>query len=115
MCAVRELTEGTPRIWTPSIAGQKVAGAVLAVGKTVSTFQSLIPYVDLWQGGTNRIRVIGYGAKLSSGIESARPRVGDTLEIIFMGMGTVPANPLAGRRESRRYRDFSITVTRGHH
>lgn len=116
MCVVRQLTEGTPKFWTPNTPGQKVAGVVLAVGKTaVPRFQFEVPYVDLWQGGSNRIRVVGYGTKLANGIESARPLVGDILEATFNGMSILPPNPRAGRRNEMTYQDFTVTVKRGHH
>lgn len=113
MCAVRTLTEGTPRIWTPGTPGQIVAGAVLTLGHTENRFKPTEPFihVDLWQGGTSRIRVIAYGLHLHNGLRQARPAVGDRLEIRFDGIKSIPS----GRLEGRTYREFTVTVTRGHH
>ena len=110
MCAVRTLTEGTPRVWTPGTPGQSVNGAVLAHGTTDTNF-SPVPYVDLWLGGTARIRVILFGFSLQQGVKDAQAQIGDRLEIRFNGMKMVESV----RLPSRPYRDFSVGVTRGHH
>jgi len=114
LCIYRELSEGTPKIWTPGTAGQTVAGAVLSIGLTETPYKA-VPHVDLWLGRTERIRVIAYGATLQRGLREARPQVGDRLTVRFNGLATLPPNPLAGRREPRQYRDFTVSVTRGHH
>lgn len=120
ICAVRELTEGTPKIWTPNIAGQRVSGAVLAYGTTPTRFNTTIPFVDLLLSGfrpadapaLERVRVLGYGARLSTGLEAASPQTGDILTITFEGMKTAR---FRGHDEIRQYRDFTVEVRRGHH
>lgn len=110
MCAVRELTEGTPKVTVFTSAGQTVTGAVIALGTKETPFGKTVPTVDLWLGGINRTRVIGYSTMLGEGILKAAPAVGDTLTIRCNGQ---KALLFAGQR--RTYQDFEVTVQRGHH
>jgi hypothetical protein len=111
MCAVRALTEGDPAAtWTPEREGATISGVVLRMGELPTNF-GMIPFVDLWLGGTSRVRVKAYGAQLRDAIKSSAPLVGDRLSVWFDGERTIPAN---GRHRELTYRSFSVNVQRGH-
>lgn len=114
VCIVRALTEGEPKAWWPTEPAS-VKGVVLQYGRTTTRFSTYIgdgtiPYVDLWLGGTDRVRIPGYG---SAGRELDRlePTVGDTLTVAYTGVGTIDRGKYAGRA----YRMHTIEITRGHH
>lgn len=115
MCAVRELTEGTPQAWVPDTDGQQISGTVLKVGTVEHPFggygQERAPFVDLWLGGTDRIRVIGYSAMLGKALLDTQAQVGDRMSVIYVGKDVVSG----GRRAGKPYSVFTATVTRGHH
>lgn len=112
MCAVRALTEGNPAVtWNPEREGATIGGVVLRQGQ-VSTNLGEIPFVDLWQGGTGRVRVMAYSSTLRRALTDGAPQVGDRLQVWFDGQGTIdrPGHPLHGRP----YKRFSANVQRGH-
>lgn len=112
MCAVRALTEGNPAVtWNPEREGATIDGVVLRQGQ-VSTNLGEIPFVDLWQGGTGRVRVMAYSSTLRRALTDGAPQVGDRLQVWFDGQGTIdrPGHPLHGRP----YKRFSANVQRGH-
>ncbi len=108
MCAVRALTEGIPPIWNPQTAGEQIGGVILKMGLHENNLGS-IPFVDLWRGGLERIRILAYGSSLRHALDSAAGQVGDTLRVWY-----------DGEREVRlangptRYRAFSANAQRGH-
>lgn len=113
MCAVRALTSGTPQAWVP-IVGEWVSGVVLARGRTVSQFASspadTVPYLDLWLGDMDRIRVIGFGVVLTDLIEREDPQVGDTVTVTYLGSALVQA----GKNVGKEYKKYNLEVRRGH-
>lgn len=110
MCAVRALTEGDPAAsWNPTEPGQTISGVVLRMGVVTSDFGQ-VPYVDLWTGGTGRVRVKAYGSFLRHELDGAAAQVGDRLSIWFDGEKQVEKGRLAGKL----YRSFSVNVQRGH-
>lgn len=112
MCGVRALTEGNPAAtWDPREAGATIGGVVLRQGE-VSTNFGPIPFVDLWQGGTGRVRVMAYSAQLRHQLSDAAAQIGDRLQVWFDGERTIdrPGHPLNGRT----YKAFSANVQRGH-
>lgn len=112
MCAVRALTEGDPAAtWTPSEAGQSISGVVLRMG-TLATNIGPVKFVDLWTGGTGRVRVKAFGQSLVHAIDVAAPQIGDRLQVWFDGDRTLPAR-YSGQPE-RTYRAYSANVQRGH-
>lgn len=113
MCAVRALTEGTPAVfWTPE-PGQSVSGVVLRIGHEPSPFHrsERVLFVDLWTGGTGRIRVRAYAASLENALRTAEALVGDRLTLSRGEDGTLTKGMYAGRR----YKTFTADVRRGHH
>lgn len=111
MCTVRALTEGDPAAkWTPDTKGQSVSGVVLRKGELATEF-GRVPFVDLWTGGTGRIRIMAYGAALRHTLDQAAALIGDRLEVWYDGEGTLPAK---GRQPERTYRKYSANVQRGH-
>jgi hypothetical protein len=113
MCAVRALTEGEPRTWWPGEPAS-VEGVVLQYGKTTSQFAPMgetIPYVDLWLGHMDRIRIKAYSATLRTALTKAAPQVGDTLTVTFEGHREITSGKLRGQK----YRHHTVTVERGHH
>lgn len=110
MCAVRALTEGDPAAsWVPG-AGATISGVVLRKGELTTEFGQ-VPFVDLWTGGTGRVRVAAYPSTLRRSIEAAAPRIGDRLQVWFDGERFIePPHPKAGRT----YKAFSVNVQRGH-
>jgi hypothetical protein len=112
MCAVRALTEGDPAAtWNPTQPGATIGGVVLRQGE-VSTDFGRVPYVDLWQGGTGRVRVMAYSGSLRHALSGAAAQIGDRLQLWFDGEGTVdrPGHPIHGRP----YKRYSANVQRGH-
>ena len=113
MCAVRALTEGDPAVtWDPKTTGATISGVVLRQG-TVSTNFGPVPFVDLWTGGTGRVRVMAYGFSMRHVLDGAAAQIGDRLQIWFDGEWTIdrPGRPLHGKT----YKAFSANVQRGHH
>lgn len=111
MCAVRALTEGAPnQIWTPTDPGSTVSGVVLRQGEVTTNLGSF-PFVDLWQGGTSRIRVMAYGARLRHALSGAAAQIGDRLQIWFDGEQEIPGKSGSGPRV---YKAYSVNVHRGH-
>jgi hypothetical protein len=116
MCAVRALTEGEPNAWVPGETGSGVTGVVLAMGETDSpsiydlTGQN-IPYVDLWLGGRERVRIMAFGATLRRAVEKADPKIGDTLTVTFDGYGEINT----GKHRGLKFRQHTVNVVRGHH
>lgn len=111
MCAVRALTEGYPsESWTPDTEGQTISGVVLKQGE-VATNLGAIPFVDLWTGGTHRVRVMAYAITLRHALARTEALVGDRLQVWFDGQGILPAK---GDYPEHSYKRFSVNVQRGH-
>jgi hypothetical protein len=115
MCTVRTLTEGRPPEWTTRkelAEGDTVTGVVLGIGVQPTFWQDgQTPYVDLWLGGLNRVRVAGHGQSIRNALEAAEAKMGDTLTVTFDGERTVEEGKFAGKT----YKLFTVTVQRGHH
>ena len=109
MCAVRALTEGVPATWTFENAGDTTSGVVLKKGNVATDFGP-VPFVDLWLGGSQRIRVMAWGSQLRHAIDGAEPQIGDRLQVWFDGEQELTKGPMAGRIIKR----FSANVQRGH-
>lgn len=113
VCVVRALTEGEPKTWWP-FEPASVKGVILQFGRTVSQFTAYvgetIPYADLWLGGLDRVRVVGYGS-LGRDLDRLKPTVGDTLTVTYTGQGTIERGKYAGRA----YRAHTVEIERGHH
>lgn len=112
MCAVRALTEGDPAAtWNPTEAGQTISGVVLRMG-TLATDFGPVPFVDLWTGGTGRVRVRAYSSGLRHALDGAAAQIGDRLQVWFDGERVIdqPGRPMHGRT----YKAFSANVQRGH-
>jgi hypothetical protein len=110
MCAVRALTEGDPAAsWRPTEPGATISGVVLRQGE-VATNLGMVPYVDLWQGGTGRVRVMAYSGTLRHALSQAAAQIGDRLQVWFDGERHVES----GRRAGLPYKAFSANVQRGH-
>ena len=116
MCAVRALTEGDPATtWAPDIdgpAGQMISGVVLRLGSRVTNFGEF-SFVDLWTGGTDRVRVWAYAATLRMAIAAITPQIGDRLTVQFDGTRAVETGHFADRG-IRQVKMFSAKVQRGH-
>lgn len=110
MCAVRALTEGDPAVsWNPTVEGATISGVVLRQG-TLATDFGPVPFVDLWTGGTGRVRIKAYGSSLRHAIDGAAPQIGDRLSVWFDGERVMES----GRMKGRPYKAFSANVQRGH-
>jgi len=116
MCAVRALTEGRPQDWAlrkDPAEGDTVTGVVLRMGTQPTYYtDAQAPYVDLWLGGVERVRVAGHGTMLREALISAEIQVGDTVTVTFEGVKPIPAK---GRQPERSFKKFTVTVERGHH
>lgn len=111
MCAVRALTEGDPAVtWMPETPGDSISGVVLRQG-TLATDFGPVPFVDLWLGGTGRVRVKAFNLDLQGALARAEIQVGDTPSIRFDEETT---HLEKGRMVSRPYRRFTVHVQRGH-
>ena len=112
MCAVRALTEGDPAVrWpTDDSMAETVSGVVLRQGE-LSTSVGPVPFVDLWLGGSNRVRVMAYSASLQHALSGAAAQIGDRLQVRFDGERELPAK---GGYGPRVYKAYSVNVQRGH-
>lgn len=114
VCLVRALTEGEPNPWFPSEPAS-VKGVVIKIGTTPNRYSMVagdtFPYVDLWLGGTDRVRISGIGATFRTALERAAPTVGDTLTVAYTGQGTIDR----GKHAGRAFRMHTVEITRGHH
>lgn len=113
VCIVRALTEGEPRPWWPSEPAT-VEGVVLKVGTVPNHLGTIVradtfPFVDLWLGGTDRVRIVGYGS-VGREFDRLKPTVGDTLTVQYVGQGTIDSGKYAGRA----YRKHDVQIQRGH-
>lgn len=116
MCAVRALTEGAPDAWVPGEPGSGVTGVVIAIGEMDSPSAydmrgTLVRYVDLWLGGTERTRIVAFGTTLSRAVEKADPKIGDTMTVTFVGYGVINT----GKYRGMKFRQNTVNVVRGHH
>lgn len=111
MCAVRALTEGAPAAtWAPTEPGATISGVVLRQGEVATNFGP-VPFVDLWQGGTGRVRVMAYQESLRHALAQGAAQIGDRLQLWFDGERYLPAR---GSRAAMAYKVFSHNVQRGH-
>jgi hypothetical protein len=114
VCLVRALTEGEPKLWWPSEPAS-VKGVVLVQGRVRDRFSldtdGKVPFVDLWLGGMDRVRIRAYGFTLANALTQAAPTVGDTLTVNYEGQGTIERGKAAGRP----FRKHSVEIERGHH
>lgn len=112
MCAVRALTEGDPAVtWNPDTPGQSVSGVVLRKGELSSNLLIPVPFVDLWTGGTGRIRVNEFGRSLRQAIDGAAPQIGDRLQVWYDGEKMLTNSKTLS---SMPYKMFRANVQRGH-
>lgn len=110
MCAVRALTEGDPAAnWAPTEPGATISGVVLRQGMLATDFGP-VPFVDLWQGGTGRVRVRAYGSGLRHALDGAAAQIGDRLQVWYDGEKILEKGRFAGKP----YKAFSANVQRGH-
>jgi hypothetical protein len=110
MCAVRALTEGRAREWRPEEPGQ-VTGVVLRQGTQPAHFGGSVPFIELWLGGTERVRVVGHSGMLAQVIEAAELQVGDTATVRYVGKGQTKIKQVGPVRE---YKVWELDVSRGH-
>jgi hypothetical protein len=114
MCAVRALTEGDAPAVELDQVGDEVSGVLLRKGRRASAFMTdpgdLIPWVELWLGGTSRVRFTAWGNTARAALEAADAKMGDTLTIRFEGKMPI----LAGRFAGKEVRKYTATVIRGH-
>jgi hypothetical protein len=113
MCAVRQLTEGTPTVWRPEHIGDSITGVVLTKGQTVNNWGSY-PHVDLWLGGERRARVVGMKSSVRQGLEAASAQIGDQLTVTYQGNTTENRYMFGDMRETT-ISNYEVKVTRGHH
>lgn len=117
LCAVRALTEGKPREWNvltveEMAANPEVTGVILKMGRVPSQFATKpVPYVDLWTGGADRIRITQYGMALENAIMATEPQIGDTLTVRYTGQHMIERGRFAGHET----KTFTAEIQRGHH
>jgi len=114
ICAVRTLTEGRPREWSTTKdldPGTTITGVVIKTGDQPSHFEAQVPFLDLWLGGLERIRVAGHSLQLRNSIEALEAKIGDTVTVTFGGSVEIKTGRMAGQM----MKTFTATVERGHH
>ena len=121
MCAVRALTEGRAREWNPDQVAEvaalnEVTGVVLRQGTQPTHFSGSAPFVELWLGGRDRVRVTGHAAMLASLIEGAEIQVGDTVTVRYLGKREAKMSASQARtgRPPNQYKMFELEIRRGH-
>jgi hypothetical protein len=110
MCAVRALTEGRAKEWATEEPGE-VTGVILRQGTQPTHFSGSAPYIELWLGGRDRIRVTGHAAMLAQIIEGGELQVGDTVTVRYVGKRPIKSKRAVGPTE---YKSFELEVQRGH-
>lgn len=115
MCAVRALTEGRAKEWATEEPSE-VTGVVLRQGTQPTHFSGSAPYIELWLGGRDRVRVTGHAMILSSLIEGAEIQVGDTVTVRYIGKRETKQTPSQARtgKAPNQYKMFELEVHRGH-
>lgn len=115
MCAVRALTEGRAKEWQTEEPGE-VTGVVLRMGNQPSAFTPKVPFIELWLGGQERVRLAGHAGVLASLLENAELQVGDTVTVRYLGKRESKATPSQTRtgRAPNQYKAFELSVERGH-
>jgi len=117
MCAVRALTEGRPKEWVirpkseEMTPGESVTGVVMRMGEQPSHYEDRVPYIDLWTGGIERVRVAGHGMSLRESLLAAEIQVGDTVTVTFERVADIQT----GKFRGQKFRVFAVDVKRGHH
>jgi hypothetical protein len=112
MCAVRALTEGQPAtLWQPTRTGAMISGVVIRQGEVETVFGPA-PFVDLWQGGTGRVRVVAHASLLRSALAHVAAQVGDRLQVWFDGPKEIELP--RGSGQFRTIKTYSANVQRGH-
>lgn len=116
MCAVRALTQGRAREWgavsMPELkAGDSVTGVVLRQGNQPSHFAGQVPFIELWTGAIDRVRVTGHGTVLRLAILSQELEVGDTVTVTFDGEKEIKG----GKYADKTFKAYTVDVKRGHH
>lgn len=112
MCAVRALTEGRAKEWSGTEEPDEITGVVLRQGSQPTHFSNdPVPFIELWLGGQNRMRVTGHSSILASLISNAETQVGDTVTVKYLGKrdSTVLRNG-----KTYQYKAFELKVERGH-
>lgn len=112
MCAVRALTEGRAKLWDNRDPGAEVTGVVLRQGVESTPFGESM-FIELWLGGSNRVRVLAHSSMLASLIEGAELKVGDTVTIRYVGQIEVPVTHRF-YKPGRTMKKFELSVERGH-
>jgi hypothetical protein len=115
MCAVRALTEGRAKEWNPEEPAE-VTGVILHRGTQPTHFSGSAPFVELWLGGRERVRVTGHAMVLGSLIEGAELQVGDTVTIRYTGKKEAKLTPSQARtgKAANTYKTYDLEVRRGH-
>ena len=115
MCAVRALTEGRPREWSTTKdlePGTTITGVVVKNGEQPSYWSDgRAPFLDLWLGGVERVRVAGHSLQLRDALEAIDAQIGDTVTVTFGGSVEITTGRLAGQM----MKTFTASVERGHH
>lgn len=117
MCAVRALTEGRPKEWVTVFGkvdaepGDSVTGVVMRMGEQPSHYEDRVPYIDIWTGGIERVRVAGHGMSLRESLLAAEIQVGDTVTVTFERLSEIQT----GKFKGQKFRLFAVDVKRGHH
>ena len=116
ICAVRALTEGRPRDWPMTkdlAAGTTITGVVIKTGDQPTHWadNGRAPFLDLWLGGIERVRVAGHSLSLRNALEAIEAQIGDTVTVTFDGSVEITTGRLAGQM----MKTFTASVERGHH
>ncbi len=114
MCAVRALTEGRAKEWIPEEPAE-VTGVVLRQGTQPSAYGAK-PFIEIWTGGRDRVRITAYSQMLESLFDGAELQVGDTVTIRYIGKREAKITPSQERtgKAANQYKVFDLDVHRGH-
>lgn len=115
LCAVRALTEGEPAAkWRGNAPGDEISGIVLRIGAEPHVFgrDGRMVFLDLWTGGTGRVRIWAGPATLENAITSAALVVGDRVTVRFVREDQIRKS---GPFHGKPFKIYNIDVRRGHH
>lgn len=119
VCAVRAMTQGRPKDWamTKDLApGSTVTGVVMRTGSQPTHYNTdPVPFLDLWIGGVDRVRVTGHSQSLREQIVSAEAEVGDTVTATFVEIRHFQSKFDRPGDAPRTMKIFEVSVERGHH
>lgn len=97
--------------WRPTEDGEGIVGEVTAISQIQSDYSDAdgnrpwCPVITIQESSGDQLRIIGYQAVLRGELQSAEPKVGDTLAVKFFGKKS-------SKDGKRGYANYGVKVRR---